>query len=260
MSPPPLRILVLTKVFPNAREPAAAAFNRQQFAALARLGTVDLRVPVQWFPGAGLLPERTGAGRLAGLGRFDWIDGVFVQYPRVFHLPRLDYTVAPALYLASLWPSLRRLRGQIDVVLGSFLYPDGVAAVWLARMLGVPAVVQILGSDLNVLPKIAGVPAVLRWTLPRASRVVAVSRALADRAIAFGATPGRVVMVPNGVDRALFSPQDRAAARAALGQPPEGRWIRVRGPARGGERARRAARRLRAPGGRGARSEAGAGR
>jgi glycosyltransferase involved in cell wall biosynthesis len=33
------------------------------------------------------------------------------------------------------------------------------------------------------------------------------------------------VVIPNGVDRTLFFPQDRAAARAALGLAPEARWV-----------------------------------
>jgi glycosyltransferase involved in cell wall biosynthesis len=222
---PRLRILIVTKVFPNALEPVAAAFNRQQFAALGRLATVHLMAVVQWFPGAGLFPSRTTAGKLSRLPAYEWIDGLFVRHPRVFHVPRLDYAVAPALYVASLWPAVRRLAGKVDVVLGSFAYPDGVAAVALARLLGVPSAIYALGTDLNVVPAFAGVPAVLRRALPRAQKIIAPSRALGDRAVALGASPDRVVVIPNGVDRSIFFPQDRRAMRRFLGQPEDGRWI-----------------------------------
>jgi glycosyltransferase involved in cell wall biosynthesis len=224
---PRLRVLIVTKVFPNALEPLAAAFNRQQFAALARLADLELLAVVHWFPGAGVLPgaDRTWAGKLARLPAYEWTDGLFVRHPRVLHLPRIDYQVAPALYVVSLWPLVRRWRGRFDVVLGSFAYPDGVAAVALARLLGVPSAVYALGSDLNVIPEIPGVPALLRWSLPRAARVIAVSRALAERAVGFGARPERTVVVPNGVDRAIFHPRDRAAARASLGEPADGKLL-----------------------------------
>src|SRR5690349_9476019 len=81
-----LRVLILTKVFPSAIEPVAAAFNRQQFAALSRFADIELLVPVQWFPGAELAGPRTGAGKLARLPSFEWTDGLFVRHPRVFHL------------------------------------------------------------------------------------------------------------------------------------------------------------------------------
>jgi teichuronic acid biosynthesis glycosyltransferase TuaC len=233
LAPPPpsperggrLRVLVVTKVFPNPREPHMAAFNRQQLGALARMADVDVWAVLPWFPGAGLLNGRTRAGLLQDVPTFAWTDGLFVRHPRVLHLPRVDYSFAPALYVASLWPAVRKLRGRVDLVLGSFAYPDGIAAVALGRLLGVPSVVGVLGSDLNQMPSIPGVTTMLRLAFARASRVVAVSRALAAKAITFGAPADRVAVVPNGVDPAIFYPQDRAAARAALGLDPAGKWI-----------------------------------
>jgi teichuronic acid biosynthesis glycosyltransferase TuaC len=229
-APPPararrLRVLVVTKVFPNPKEPHMAAFNRQQLGALGRMAEVDVWAVLPWFPGAGLANGRTRAGLLQDVPAFTWTDGLFVRHPRVLHLPRIDYSFAPALYVASLWPAVRKLRGRVDVVLGSFAYPDGIAAVALARMLGVPSVVGVLGSDLNQMPAIPGVTAMLRLAFARASRVVAVSRALAAKAISLGAPADRVAVVPNGVDPAIFFPQDRAAARADLGLDPAGKWI-----------------------------------
>jgi teichuronic acid biosynthesis glycosyltransferase TuaC len=235
---PRLRVLILTKVFPNAAQPLAAAFNRQQFASLSRIADLDLLVPIQWFPGARQLGPRTEAGRLAAVPDFEWTEGMFVRHPRVFHLPRVDYPFAAGLYVASLLPLVRRLAARADVVLGSFVYPDGLAAAWMARLLGLPAVMYALGSDINVLPQIPGVRAMLRMTLPRTSRVVAVSRDLGDKLVGFGAPRERVVVVPNGVDRRLFTPRDRAEARRALGQPADGKMILYVGrvePAKGVE-------------------------
>ncbi len=223
--PQRLRVLALTKIFPNPRQPLGAAFNRQQFAALARRADLQVVVPVQWFPGAARFGDRTEAGKLARVPAYDWVDGMFVRYPRVFHVPRVDYPAAAGLYLASLFPLVRRLCRDVDVVLGSFIYPDGIAAAWMARLLGLPSVVYALGSDVNVVPDIAGVPAQLRWTLPRVNRVVAVSRDLAARTVALGAPADKVVVIPNGVDRTIFFPQDRATARRELGLPEDGRLV-----------------------------------
>lgn len=216
----PLRVLILTKVFPNAVDPLAAAFSRQQFAALAQLPqvqTVEIVAPVPWFPGAHLGGARTGAGKWHAVPDFEWIDGLFVRHPRVLHLPRIDYAAAAALTVASLYPRMRRWRGRFDVILGSFAYPDGVAATWMARRLGIPAVVAALGSDIHVTAKIRGVAAQLAHALARASRVVAVSRDLAAQLTALGAPPARLVVVDNGIDRGLFHPGDRTQARRRLG-------------------------------------------
>jgi len=220
-----LRILILTKVFPNALQPHHAAFNRQQFACLGRKADLELVVPVQWFPGAAATGQRTEAGRLAALPDFEWMDGLFVRHPRVLHVPRIDYALASHLYVRSLRPVIRKLRGKVDVILGSFLYPDGVAAIALGKELGIPAVVYALGSDVNVVPDLWGVTRVLKRALPQAARVVAVSQDLAERAIALGAPAGRTVVVQNGVDKTLFFPRDAAGARQRLVQPASGRWV-----------------------------------
>ncbi len=103
--------------------------------------------------------------------------------------------------------------------LATWASPDGAAGGALARLVGVPAVVKLHGSDMNIVAKLPGPQRVLRWALPRAARVVAVSRALADAARALGVPDERVAIVMNGVDPTLFHPRDRAAARAQLGLP-----------------------------------------
>jgi glycosyltransferase involved in cell wall biosynthesis len=212
-----LRVLITTRLFPSAAQPLAAAFNRQQFAALARLCNVQLLAVIPWFPGAGLFSRWSAAGRLTGAPARECIDGLEVEHPRVFYLPRFGHALAPALYTASLLPWLKEYRGKVDVVLGSWAFPDGVAAVTIGRLLGVPAVVKLHGSDLNVLSTMPPVRRLLERALPRAERVVAVSRGLGEKARLLGAPRERIALVPNGVDSELFRPQDRAKARQELG-------------------------------------------
>jgi len=174
---------------------------------------------VPWFPGARLFARWSAAGRLVGVPAHERLGGLEVHHPRVFYVPRVGHALAPALYAGSLWPAVSARRGKVDVVLGSWAFPDGAAAVTLARLLGVPAVVKLHGSDLNVLAELPPVERCLRLALPRADRVVAVSRGLSEKAQALGVRPERIAIVPNGVDRELFHPQDRAAARRELGLP-----------------------------------------
>jgi glycosyltransferase involved in cell wall biosynthesis len=145
------------------------------------------------------------------------IDGLKVEHPRFVFVPRLAPGLSGPLYAASLATTVLRYRGKVDVVLGSWAYPDGFAAVVLAEMLGTPAVIKLHGSDMNVVALLPGPRRALEWALPRAERVVAVSQPLRAAAIELGATSDRVDVVPNGIDRARFRPQDRGAARRLLG-------------------------------------------
>jgi glycosyltransferase involved in cell wall biosynthesis len=107
----------------------------------------------------------------------------------------------------------------VDVVLGAWAYPDGFAAAVAAKLLGVPAVIKLHGSDVNVIAKLPGPRRLTGWAFRQASRVVAVSRALADEAADMGAPRDHIRVVMNGVDESIFHPRDRAAARAELGLP-----------------------------------------
>ncbi len=214
-----LRVLAITKIFPNAVEPLSAPFNRQQFAALAQKCALTVMATLPWFPGAGLLARWSSAGRLAKVPRHERIDGIAVTHPRTLFIPRLAHGAWGPLYAASIAPAIARLRGHVDVVLGSWAYPDGFAAVVAARMLGIPCVVKLHGSDINLVAKRPGPRRLTAWALPQATRVVAVSRALADEAALLGVARDKVAIVMNGVDANLFHPRDRHAARRELGLP-----------------------------------------
>jgi glycosyltransferase involved in cell wall biosynthesis len=214
-----LRVLAITKIFPNQAEPLSAPFNRQQFAALARRCDLEVAATIPWFPGAGLLARWSSAGKLASVPRREQIAGIAVTHPRTLFLPRLAHGAWGPLYAASIAPALRRYRGKVDIVLGSWAYPDGFAAVIAGLLLGVPSVVKLHGSDINVMAKLPGPRRQTAWALSRAARVVAVSRALAEEVVALGVPRERVTVVMNGVDAALFHLRDRAAARSELGLP-----------------------------------------
>jgi glycosyltransferase involved in cell wall biosynthesis len=222
-----LRVLVITKIFPNAAEPTSAPFNRQQIAALSRICRVEVLATIPWYPGAGLFAGRSSAGRLTEVPRREVIDGIDVRHPRTLFVPRVAHGLWAPMYVASIAPIALEYRGKVDVVLGTWAYPDGVAAVALARLIGVPAVVKLHGSDMNTIAKMPGPRRLLRRALPRAARVVAVSRALGDEARALGVPPERVALVMNGVDADLFRPRDRGEARRALGVLPTDPETRV---------------------------------
>lgn len=174
---------------------------------------------VPWYPGAGLLARWSSAGKLTQIPRRETIEGIAVTHPRTLFVPRLAHGAWGPLYAASIAPALLPLRGRFDVVLGSWAYPDGFAAVVAARVLGLPCVVKLHGSDINIIAKLPGPRRLSAWALPRAAKVVAVSRALADEVAALGVAREHIAIVMNGVDAALFQPGDRAGARRALGLP-----------------------------------------
>jgi glycosyltransferase involved in cell wall biosynthesis len=214
--------LLITKIFPNAVHPEEAPFNRHQFAALSRYCDVEVLATIPWFPGARWF-SKWPIG--AGAPRKEVIDGVSVRHPRFLYVPRVAPGLNGPLYAASLLPEVALRRPIPDVVVGAFAYPDGYAAVCLARLLGVPAVVKVHGSDVDVLSKQKRLRRPLRWGLQRAGRVVAVSRKLAEGVEALGVPRERIDVILNGVNGRIFRPQDRIEARRLLGRSPGNRMM-----------------------------------
>jgi glycosyltransferase involved in cell wall biosynthesis len=74
-------------------------------------------------------------------------------------------------------------------------------------------VVKLHGSDINVNTELPGPRRLLSWALPRARKVVAVSRELARRVGELGVPQERIAIVGNGIDSSLFCVRSRAEAR-----------------------------------------------
>lgn len=217
-----MRVLLITKIFPNAVHPDEAPYNRRQFAALSRYCDVQVFGTIPWFPGMRRL-SKWPVGATAP--REEVIDGLPVRHPRTLYVPRVAPALNGPLYAASVLPEVVRLGARPDVIVGAFAYPDGHAAVCLGRLLGLPVVIKCHGSDIDVLSGERRVRGSLRWGLRNADRVVAVSRKLADGVAALDVPRDRIDIVMNGVDAGLFQPRGRAEARRALGRSDDARIL-----------------------------------
>lgn len=212
-----MRVLVLSQIFPNAEEPLSSPFNRQQLTALSALCDVEIIAPVPWFPGARLLGRRLRAGRLTTVIPHERLQGLEVRHPRALYVPVIGSAIAVPLYTLSVQRIVESYRGRCDVLLASWLYPDACSALSLAATLDIPCVVKAHGSDVQRIGKRWDVQPMVRAWLPKASAVVAPSRSLVRALIDLGAPRRHAHHIPNGVDRSIFRPRDRAASRARLG-------------------------------------------
>lgn len=173
--------------------------------------------PVPYFP---FRSATFGAwSRHARAPRFEMRNGLAVHHPRYLAIPRVGMTSAPALLYHAALGTVRRLlsRGlKIDAIDAHYVYPDGVAAVWLGRRLGLPVVVTARGSDVTLYPDYAIPRWLIRRTIAKVDQLVAVSEALKRTLVSLGASQDRVTVLRNGVDPALFRPLPRDEARAKL--------------------------------------------
>jgi teichuronic acid biosynthesis glycosyltransferase TuaC len=158
-----------------------------------------------------------------------------VEFTDPFEVVRPVYYYPPGILKAlhgrclfwSTWGTLKKNAKSHDaqVMLASFAYPDGYAGLIASRKLGLPMVLQVIGSDLMVLGKDPARGPMVRKVLREADRIIAVSSGLAKEACNLGASPEKVTWVPNGVDQKSFTPGDKHQARKQLGLSSDGPWL-----------------------------------
>ncbi len=210
---PPIRLLTFSTLYPNAAQPTHGVFVENRLRQLVASGVVEATVlaPVPFFPGR----------HRADVPAEERRHGLTVHHPRFLAIPRLGMALSPALLEAAAVRAIGRLLGaglRFDAIDAHYFFPDGVAAVRLGRRFGRPVVVTARGSDISLFPRFRIPRRLIRQALGTADAAVAVSAALKEAMVKLGAAPGRVTVLRNGVDTALFRPaSDRAAARAALG-------------------------------------------
>jgi len=130
------------------------------------------------------------------------------------------------MFLGSVWQA-RRLHKTVrfDCIDAHFIYPDGTAAMLLGKVLGLPVVVSARGTDINLFPTFGLIRPMIRWTLRKASGVIAVSASLKQVMLEMGLPSDRIRVIGNGIDPARFRPVDPQEARKHLNIPEGGPTI-----------------------------------
>ncbi len=210
MGKPQLRIAVVTPVYPNNAEPYRGIFNYRRARALTAYAEVEVFCPMSSYP-RWLRPRVRAYHEVDPAFTTPGMIAHYISYPAI---PGITRPINGWSCARRLLPALRAFRP--DVVLAYWIFPEGHGAVLAGKKLGVPVVVQTLGSDLRVIPDAISAR-MIRGTLRRANYVLAVSEDLRQLAVRMGATPERTRTIHNGCDASMFHLADRTAARAGLG-------------------------------------------
>src|SRR5262245_10771388 len=126
-----MRVLVLSFTYPTPSRPTYGVFVRERARHVAEHCESVVVAPVPWFPFNRLFrgKDRADAPSVSRDGNLT------VYHPRFLCLPGIGKCLDGVLYFLSLLPFVTRLRRRFnfDLIDAHFTYPDGVAAVLLAR-------------------------------------------------------------------------------------------------------------------------------
>jgi teichuronic acid biosynthesis glycosyltransferase TuaC len=211
------RVVFVSNIFPNHREPLRGIFNLHQLRALRDRGwSIAVLAPVFTFPF-----HRTRYGpRASEVCRQETVEGFRTVHPRARYLPLSRGALNAVLYEWSIGRSLRQMVGSEDpsFLWSSFVFPDSVAVGRISRKLGLPHVASALGSDVHIGVRNRSRARPITRQLGEARVVLAKSRELADVVIGQGVESSRVSVDYNGVDRSVFRfrPAEEASRRLRI--------------------------------------------
>ncbi len=205
-----MRVLCLSRLFPNPAKPNFAAFNRQQFAALAERADVHVIAPIA-------MQERV---RLKKKDLNQWCDHHHrnVSYPTYFYSPGVLRGHHGRMLARSIRATWRRVvaRFKPDCVFATWAFPDVWAASQLAAADHLPVFAKVHGSDVHSISD----PGVIHGALAglkTCQQVFSVSNDLRAQLIDMGLPADRISTVYNGVDRDHFRPLSKSRCRSELG-------------------------------------------
>jgi len=209
-----LKILVITNLFPNNKEPNRGIFIKQAVHELARLCELQVVAPVPW------MPKICSAQYIyADINQIEFIDGIKVYHPRWLVTPKICRSIYGFLFYLSLLRNIKKIQQDFyfDVIYAPWVYPDGFGSVLLGKCLNKPVILHALGCDVNQYTKYFIRRHLIAWALGKAKFIISVSKAIKDTIIKLGIRCDQIFVIPTGVNTAVFRNIDKTQCRHELG-------------------------------------------
>ena len=213
-----MKLLTFTSVFPNSVWPQRSMFNYHRLVHYSRIhgNSAIVVAPVPYAPAWAPVNAYRCFSRVP---RREVLGDIAVHHPRYPLIPKVSMMLHGWLMSQGSFNLVAGLHRQeaFDCIDSHYVYPDGFAAVRLGRRLGLPVMVNALGTDINLFPSFRTIRPLILWTLRNATGIAGVSESLKVAMVRLGIPEQRIRVIANGVDTERFRPLDRNTARAELG-------------------------------------------
>ena len=211
------RVLSLSTLFPNAANPRFGIFVAKSLEALQR----DTHWDAVVVNPLGLPPVALGRYMSLQEAAQDGQEfGLQVHRPTFRLIPKFGGRLNPRLIARAVMPLVKRLHAEqaFDLVDAQFFYPDGPAAMLVARELGLPFSVKARGADVHYWGARSYGRKALLETAEAAAGVLAVCDALAEDMATLGMDRAKITTHYTGLDRDLFRPLDHTGLRNRIAE------------------------------------------
>jgi glycosyltransferase involved in cell wall biosynthesis len=233
-----MKVLLITNIFPNFAEMERGIFTYKIAMALISKCSLKVIAPLPWVPP---FMKRVGGKKFihADVSPQENWDGLNVYHPRYFLIPKIMGFIHPMfmyMRLLHLAEELNR-KESIDLINAHWLFPDGVAAAWIARKLRKPLILTGLGCDVNHYPSLPFRQGQIKKALNYSDLITVKGSGLRQKILHMGIQAQKVTVIPNGLDLNQFRIMDKNQVRSRLGIHGKGPFLLFVGsfdPVKGG--------------------------
>lgn len=212
-------ILTLATLFPNATKPNFGIFVERQTNGLSNSPDFDVTVinPLGIPPWPLSTLERYKD--LKSLPAHENWNGLNIYRPRFTLIPAIGGALNPRLIANAILPLIKKLHNEkpFDLIDAEFFYPDGPAAMHIAREIGIPFSIKSRGADIHYWSRARGCKSQILKAADKAAGLLSVSAALKRDMGALGMDEDKVTVHYTGIDHSKFYPRERSAGKKKLG-------------------------------------------
>lgn len=221
-----IKVVIITNLYPNPAEPLRGVFVESMVRELKEKCDLTVISPLPWFPKVGVLKRFSKWHTYSLVGDSSEREGMKIYYPKFIAIPKMGAVHSIFMFMAIL-PLVKRLHQQraIDLINAHWVFPDGIAARWVARCLNIPIVLSAHGCDINHYPRLKMRKIQIVNALKKADGISVVSGAQKSVVEKMGIAPGKIMVIRNGVDFRLFNIRNKAECRSKCGIGPDIKMI-----------------------------------
>lgn len=210
-----MKVLVISYMYPNMRRPNSGIFIQERLENLSQLCEVKLINPCPWIPPIGSLKKLI-------MPNIQKENSIEIYRPKYLPLPGRIFNFIKGIWcFIFIKNEVKELykKFNFDIIHAHRVFPEGVAAVLLGGVHKKPVVITLHGSDINYWAKSYFIRKMIIFSLDKADKIIAVSKALKSQILEMGIADGKIEVLFNAVDTNKFKPLNKIDARKKLGLP-----------------------------------------
>lgn len=211
-----INVLTYTNLYPNNINPNFAVFVKERAQHIKDFVNLRVVAPVPYFPPINICPTWYQYSQIV---KYRIQDEIKIFHPRFFITPKILMSMYGYFMYYSVIGFLRKMKKgfDFDLIDAQYAYPDGFAALLVAKRLKVPITLTVRGSDINYFTTLPKIRERIIFTLKNVDKIISVSQALKDTIVQLDIPETKVVVIQNGVDTTMFHPINNS--RNDLGLP-----------------------------------------